>query len=57
MTAPQITWIVLMAIGIVTSVDRHGEKKPEPYCDYNIGVCFLTILLWNALLWWGGFWS
>ncbi|MCK5608678.1 hypothetical protein KAR91_42770 [Candidatus Pacearchaeota archaeon] len=53
MKAPQIIFIVLMAVQFTVHSLKHGESR-EPY---HIGHTIINTVATVALLWWGGFWG
>jgi soluble lytic murein transglycosylase-like protein len=54
MGAPQIIWIVLVAIGLGLHLSKDGEHKPEKWSFYR---SLIRVLFRGGLLWWGGFFS
>jgi hypothetical protein len=50
---PQITMVVLMALGLGISLAKHGEPR-EPY---SFGTALLGTALAAGLLWAGGFFA
>ena len=53
MNAPQIIYIVLMALSLGTIVAKHGEARRP----YNFGVSLAAASIHLTLVWWGGFFS
>lgn len=51
MGAPQIIWVIIVAITLLVSANKHGESKGE----YNVIVDLIGAGLAFVLLWWGGF--
>jgi hypothetical protein len=51
---PQITYIVLMAVGLAMTLERHGEPKKGNE-NFFTAVAAAAIAFW--LLWCGGFFS
>jgi uncharacterized membrane protein len=54
MKAPQIIMIVLLSIGIVSGLMKHGEQRKD---KYSVWSSLFGAALMVALLWWGGFWG
>jgi hypothetical protein len=53
MNGGQIAVIVLLSLSFGIGMAVH-RKPREPS---HFGHTFIGVLLWVALLWWGGFWS
>ena len=53
MGAAQIVMIVLFAFGFATTVSKQGK----PRGNYSIGEYVVSLGMYVALLWWGGFWG
>ncbi len=49
---PQIIWIILMALSLGFHISKHGQDKKE---KYNVGIIFFRLVMYNFLLYWGGF--
>jgi len=52
MEAPQIVWIVLIAISLFESMQHHGE-----YEEKNFWHKLISCTIGTLILWWGGFWG
>lgn len=52
--APQIIWIVLLALGLGISIQQHGQPKTG---HHNFGVSLLGAALSAGILYWGGFFT
>jgi len=50
---PQITLLILMALGVGLASAKHGEPQPR----YNAGVTIISTIILGVLLWFGGFWG
>ena len=48
---PQIIWLVLVALGLVTEIVYHGKPR-EPYNAYAY---VIKIIIYFLLLYYGGF--
>ena len=51
---PQILMIVLMSMDMLLSIILHGEPKEG---KYDAGVTLITVFLYIAILYAGGFWN
>ena len=51
---PQITWLVLVAIGLLLHANKHGQPRTGEYCFWShlVGVAISI-----AILYCGGFFS
>ena len=54
MNAPQIVWIVLVAINLVSEAEKHGKPKTG---KHNFLISVTGAALAVGILYWGGFWS
>jgi hypothetical protein len=53
MGAPQIIMIVLYALGLAVTAEKHGE----PRSNHNLGSQAVATAISAGLLYWGGFFS
>jgi len=54
MYAPQIILIVYMSLILGVNLAKHGQ--PILQKTYDLRLALFRLFIWNALLWWGGFW-
>jgi hypothetical protein len=52
MNAPQIIWIVMMAMNCTVCLAKNGELQ-----ELSFGKCIIVTIIHVALLYWGGFFS
>ena len=52
MHAPQIIYIVLMAVSLALNMADHGKPKKG---EENFWTSALAAVITTAILWWGGF--
>ena len=53
MGAPQITVIILLAMGVGTALAKFGQQKTDNYDIWDVAIGPAIVA---GLLWWGGFW-
>lgn len=52
--APQIIYIVLIAIGVGSAMAKYGQPKTD---KYDLTDVLISPAIVVGLLWWGGFFS
>ena len=53
MKAPQIIFIILMAMSFGHHLAMHGKDRGK----FHVGYTLINVLITVVLLWWGGFFS
>lgn len=52
MGAPQITYLIISALGVGIVMTKHGEGRTD---KYNFWTTLLGILVQIGIMYWGGF--